>query len=165
MKSIFTKTILVIFAVAAVVSFINIPVSHAADYDYAFVSQSAYPQVAKGGTATLMITLKNTGGIAWYNFGEHPTRLGTSHDTDRASALATTGNWLSPNRIGMTEDTVNPGENGTFTFTITAPNADATYREYFQPVIEGYQWMKDIGIYLDITVGAGGTPPPASGGN
>lgn len=159
MKKNLMKVVLAIFAIASVVSFSNLPLAKAADYDYGFVSQSAYPTVAKGGQATLTITLKNTGGIAWYNYGTHPTRLATAHDQDRASVFATAGNWASSNRINMTESVVYPGQNGTFTFVITAPNSDGTYREYFQPVIEDYQWLNDIGIYLDITVGAGGTPP------
>ena len=53
----------------------------------------------------------------------------------------------------MRDDEVNPGQIGTFEFRISTQNVNpGKYREYFRPVIEGYEWLKDVGIYWDIQV-------------
>ncbi|KKU45028.1 MAG: Curculin domain protein (Mannose-binding) lectin [Microgenomates group bacterium GW2011_GWA2_46_7] len=44
------------------------------------------------------------------------------------------------------------GETGRFSFTVKAPTTPGTYREYFQLVIDGVQWLDDVGLYWDITV-------------
>jgi len=54
----------------------------------------------------------------------------------------------------MQESSVPPGGTATFTFWMAAP-ADlptGTYRERFQLVAEGVEWLTDHGIYWDVTV-------------
>ena len=52
----------------------------------------------------------------------------------------------------MTEDIVSPGQNATFEFMITAPTTKDHYLEYFNPVVEGINWLTDIGLNYSIYV-------------
>jgi hypothetical protein len=47
----------------------------------------------------------------------------------------------------MVENTVAPNEVATFEFWLKAPNQGGTFDEYFGPVVEGVQWMRDIGLF------------------
>ncbi len=118
-----------------------------ADYDYEYIDQSSYLNLSGGEVAALVLRLKNTGKENWE---KGKLNLGTSSDRDRTSIF--NKNWLSKNRISLDQDIVKTGEIGTFTFEIRAPNKDSVYKEYFQPVLEGVGWLKDIGIYWEITV-------------
>ena len=62
--------------------------------------------------------------------------------------------WRSANRIELAQATVAPGANGTFEFWYTTPGDKGfgTYREYFRPVADGWDWLEDYGVYWDITV-------------
>ncbi|NTW62303.1 hypothetical protein HGB25_02755 [Candidatus Saccharibacteria bacterium] len=113
-------------------------------------------------TATLKV--KNTGIYPWYNHGDHPVRLGTWEPADSASRLYTSG-WMSANRLSnMTENSVAPGEIGTFQFPVATPGIgtyvqslnlvadNATWMDWpgFRPTIIGvapYQWAIDDIIY------------------
>ena len=129
--------------------------SNPADYDYEWIRQTPYPTIVRGQTATLWVEVKNTGKATW-NSAVH---FGSSHPLDRNCGFMTS-NWLATNRTGSLDPAFTvggqlpPGYNTRFTFTITAPSTlnPGTYREYFRPVVEGLTWMKDVGIYWDITV-------------
>ena len=45
-----------------------------------------------------------------------------------------------------------PGWHTRFQFIIKAPMTPGVYKAYFTPVVDGIEWMKDIGIYWEITV-------------
>lgn len=116
-------------------------------YEYAGQSNGSIT-LAPGQNETLVLELKNTGDTAWENGTFH---LGTSHSQDRASSFAN-ATWLSANRIGINEDTVEPGNIAEFKFTVIAPQASGVYYEYFRPVVDGTAWLSDVGIYWKITV-------------
>jgi len=65
---------------------------------------------------------------------------------------------LSENRAANISDGVNilstvmPGWNARFQFKIKAPSTPGTYKAYFTPVVDGTQWMSDIGLYWEIKV-------------
>jgi len=119
------------------------------EYSSEWVSQTAYPIHTYGNDSYAMeIKFKNTGSKTWYNHGNHPIRLATSHLQDRESLFYDPDSWLSPNRVvTMDESEVKPGETATFTFTILSPNVTGTFKEYFQLVAEGKTWMEDRGVY------------------
>ncbi|MEX2209858.1 MAG: SpoIID/LytB domain-containing protein [Patescibacteria group bacterium] len=136
-------------------------------YDYQWVSQSAHPVMEEGATATVSIRLKNIGSSNWQSDGSNPVRLGTDRPQDRLSGFTDGGSaagWIGMNRVKLTrnvtdtgknvdgETTVAPGEVGEFEFDVVGDPAPGTYREYFRPVTEGIAWMRDIGIYWDMTV-------------
>ncbi len=123
-------------------------------YSWQFVSQSSdrnLNSLPAGQRATLTVVAKNTGTAVWQKSGSSPVRLGTSRPQDRASQFASDG-WLGPARAAvLTQSSVDPGENGTFTFVIQAPQA-GSYVEFFNLVAEGFTWMNDNGQFFPITV-------------
>ena len=117
------------------------------EYDYEYIEQSGHINISRGGVAELVLKLKNTGIKNW---DKGKLNLGTSRKKNRASIF--NYNWASSNRIKLDQEVVKPGEVGVFTFQIKAPDKKGVYKEYFQPVLEGVMWLKDIGIYWQITV-------------
>lgn len=123
-----------------------------------------------GQKINLKTFLKNTGDEAWTKGGPNPMRLGTNRANDRSSGFATTGdaaigseNWLNAARASDLDgrldgstvtpvESINPGETGVFSFTITAPNAPGEYAEYFGGVIDGKQWLNDLGLFFKLRV-------------
>jgi archaellum component FlaG (FlaF/FlaG flagellin family) len=121
-------------------------------YQYQWISQSDYPTLNAGETASLSLTIKNTGNTTWYGYGMFPIHLATDRPADRSSMIYHPY-WISVNRVNvMNELTVAPGEYATFTFDIQAPATSGTYTEYFRPVAENLTWMNDAGIYWNVTV-------------
>ncbi len=121
-------------------------------YHCQWVEQSSYPALQPLEITTVWVKFKNTGTATWYNYGDHPIRLGTSHDQDRTSNFYK-HTWISDNRASnLVESSVAPGETGKFEFYIKAPETAKNYQEYFQPVVEGITWMEDWGVYWDINV-------------
>lgn len=123
------------------------------EYSCQWISQSEYPTIAKSKTTSMQIKFKNTGSKTWINNGPNAIRLATSHSKDRNSVFYDTNSWLATNRVGsMDEAQVAPGEIGTFTFVLKAPNQTGSYTEYFQLVAEGISWMEDYGTFWNINV-------------
>lgn len=136
----------------------------AAEYDYAWAGQSDWPTISQGGSATVTLSLKNTGTAAWTNSGSNPMHLAAINPQDRNCGFFKSGEWLTANRAAsLNESSVAPGEIGTFTFTVVGNPAPGTYPEYFAPVIENLTWMDNFsatphgkyGIYWNITVTPG----------
>jgi hypothetical protein len=95
----------------------------------------------------LQLKIKNTGGTVWTNANFN---LGTSNPQNRVSAFAY--NWLTNNRPArLSENSVQPGGTGTFTFSIKTPAQATNTSEYFEPVIDGTAWLPDMGLYWPIT--------------
>uniref|UniRef100_A0A7C4R2T3 Next to BRCA1 central domain-containing protein n=1 Tax=candidate division CPR3 bacterium TaxID=2268181 RepID=A0A7C4R2T3_UNCC3 len=140
-------------------------------YDYQLVNQSAYPStLAPGATTNVWIEVKNTGTATWQSnvrLGSGSAYGAANQQRDYSSEFANS-DWPSANRAaGMTDGTravsgIRPGWHVRFQFNIKAPMTNGTYKAYFTPVADGVTWMKDIGIYWQITVSDGTTPvtPP-----
>jgi len=116
----------------------------------------AYPggqiYVAPGQNAYLSVDARNVGYNTWWPSVVH---LGTSHPDDRASVFydsSAGSNWLSANRIAMQQSSVEPGQDATFNFAITAPSTPGTYKEYFNVVADGVSWLNDNGLFFTINV-------------
>lgn len=131
------------------------------NYDYQYMGQSTYPAMNQGGTSTAWLRLKNTGRQTWNSSGPNAVKLGTSNPRDRQSGFSNNGTgqgWLSQTRVHLTrnltdsaknvggETSIAPGETAEFEFTVTGGPPPGAYTEYFTPVVESVQWMKDIGI-------------------
>lgn len=131
------------------------------EYKGEFIEREIRVSAAVGGKFTVKLYLKNTGNVPWFSAtsgcSKNHVKLGTGRDRDRASIFFNTGDpaWLSAERISMMESRVEPGEFATFTFTSKAPFVTDIFREYFQPVVEGVQWMeqKEETARVDIFVG------------
>ncbi len=161
------------------------PPEYRAEYAGQLVSTNQDPANLSGGAdanyllpgqkRNFKVMLKNVGELPWDVGGANPVRLGASNPRDRGSGLATIGdgsvpasnNWLSTSRASgidgrlssgsvVADDQITTGETAVFSYTATAPDVAASFREYFQPVAEGRSWMNELGIYFPIRVLAPG---------
>jgi hypothetical protein len=119
-----------------------------ADSGHAASFSNGVVNIQPGAKAYLEIKARNNGFEAWDQSFVH---LATSHQDDRLSVFSDSS-WLSTTRIGMVESNINPGDVGTFDFSITAPPATGTYYEYFNLVADGKGWLNDPGAYFLINV-------------
>lgn len=143
----------------------------------AYVSQSAFPTLAKGETQTAYFKLRNTGNVAWKDTssalpGSEPVRLATSVPINRSSLFRDTGTWFSNSRptgefavvyesdsvtLSPDQNTVLPGQIARFEFELYADPTieNGLYKEYFQPILEGapgYSWHLGVVTRLNVTV-------------
>jgi hypothetical protein len=160
-----TKKVFSIIAVLIVISSLfSVSSASAATkkaFDYELITQSSYPAtLAPGATTNVWIEVKNTGTVTWKGIGtENVARLGAgskfgsaNQQRDYTSEFAN-ADWLSANRpVAVMHPEVRPGWHTRFQFNIRAPLTPSVYKAYFTPVVEGVEWMKDIGIYWEITV-------------
>ncbi|GEM_PF-2796221 len=92
------------------------------------------------------IRVKNSGKSDWKKGSEdddkiESVRLGV--ELPKTSSVLSTGSWLKPDRPAMLqEEIVKPGEYGTFKFSIKSPVQAGFYRESFQLVSEGREWIE-----------------------
>lgn len=129
-----------------------------------------------GQTVNLKAYIKNSGELPWDVGPGNQVRLGTSNPLDRGSAWATGGNtsipnsenWPAANRASFIDgrydpisgtitpvaagDQITMDQIAVFSFTVTAPQTPGSYREYFNPVLEGKQWLNDLGMYFPLRV-------------
>ncbi len=126
--------------------------------------QSGYPTLCAGDRSIATVAYDNSGSKGWVlgRMGE-VAYLGTwspSPGQDQPSPLGGDGQQGSPNtgwprynRVAIQPaDYVGPNQVAWFQFTIQAPSAPGTYRLYIRPLVEGAQWMEDIGVYWYVTV-------------
>jgi hypothetical protein len=103
----------------------------------------------KGTKAQVVFRLRNTGNATWFRSN---TRLGTAEPIGRISTFRY-NTWPSSNRTTvLLEESVAPGEIGTFRFWYQAPNNTGTYEERFTPVVEGVSWIPYSGLFLRTSV-------------
>jgi hypothetical protein len=124
-----------------------------AQYSWQIVSQaySAGPTVSPGQRQTLTVVAKNTGNFTWRNTSTDafPVKLGTSNARGRQSVFYDSS-WPDQSRAAsLSEASVAPGANGTFTFQVMAPGAGNNFHEYFSLVAEGVAWFSDPGMYFN----------------
>lgn len=101
-----------------------------------------------GQTAYIRVKSLNTG---YQNWDKSIVHLGTTSPHDRNSPFAN-GSWLSGNRIEMVENSVTPGQVGTFLFEFKAPSAPGIYYEELSLVADGISWMNNPGMKFTISV-------------
>ncbi len=127
----------------------------------AWAGQSSNVSLSKGQSAQFTVHFRNTGTTTWTKTGTGAMQLGTARSQDRVPGFDrddavnhSPSGWLSPTRVSMVEDSVAPGDTGTFTFWYTVPGDKKAglYHEYFGLVQNGYAWLPDQGVFWDITV-------------
>lgn len=101
---------------------------------------------------SLTVKVKNTGEVAWKKAGDFPLRLATAQPQDRGSALYESS-WIRDTRPGsLVEDTVQPGQSGTFIFNARTPSVPGPRTERFSLVAEGLIWLNDPGFSIYVNV-------------
>lgn len=100
---------------------------------------------------TYYVRIKATN-IGNTNWTKGKTSIGTSQPGDRPSVVQDK-TWISGNRPAtLLENSVAPGNIGTFEFSLKTPNRTGVFNEGFRAVQEGVAWMNDIGMYLPLNV-------------
>ncbi|GEM_PF-3357833 len=116
-----------------------------------WIEQNGNPTLKAGESSNFNVKFKNLGSKTWE---KSSVKLGTSNPCDRTPIFNRGDGWLSNNRVSLKEDSVRPGETGTFSFWMSVPDNTpvGTYKEYFRPVVEGITWMEDYGVSWDVKV-------------
>ena len=133
-------------------------------YHATWYGQSGYMALCPGDTMTATVAYYNTGSNGWVlsRMGQ-AAFLGTNGPEpgiDQPSVLGGDGQngspatgWVRYNRLAaQPAEYVGPGQVAWFQFTVKAPAAPGVYAVGLRPVIEGAQWMEDIGVYWVVTV-------------
>jgi len=148
----------------------GIPGFHATWY-----GQSGYMSLCPGDTQLATVAYYNTGSNGWgaSRMGEAALlgANGPEPGIDQPSILGGDGTngspttqWPRYNRVAVQPaDYVGPGQVAWFQFTVQAPMTPGVYVVGLRPVIEGAQWMEDIGVFWVVWVRKpDGTMPPPS---
>jgi len=111
----------------------------------AFVSQSIPTAMTPGQTSTISVTMKNTGSTVWDNNTSYPYSLGSQNPQDNMT-------W-GVGRVSVGDTPVQPGQQKTFTFTVTAPAVPTSYNFQWRMVQDGKEWFGAFTDNVVITVG------------
>lgn len=107
----------------------------------AFVSQSVPERMLAGNSYTASVTFRNTGSQTWTSAGNY--RLGSQNPQDNLTWGGARASLAAP---------VPPGEEGTFTFTVTAPPTAGIYNFQWRMVQDGVEWFGEFGANQPIEV-------------
>ncbi|MEY4731244.1 MAG: hypothetical protein RL681_190 [Candidatus Parcubacteria bacterium] len=118
----------------------------AAGDNAAYVSQTVPTSLVVGQTATVSITMRNTGQASWTAAGLY--RLGSQNPQDNLTWGV--GRLFLPANV-----TVNPNGTWTFTFNIRAPATPNTYNFQWRMLQESVAWFGDYTPNVAITVTSG----------
>ncbi len=129
----------------------NFTVTNKDIYSAAWLDQSDYLTLNQGESGSSWVEFVNNGTASWEKEGVNAIHLGTNNPQDRASSFFDAKTWLNNNRIGLEQTEVLPGTVGRFSFGVMAKNL-GTFTEYFRPIVENKEWLKDQGVFLRYTV-------------
>jgi hypothetical protein len=116
-----------------------------------FVSQSVPAAMTAGQAYMVSVTLRNTGTTTWTDAA--PYRLGSQNPENNTT-------W-GMNRVPLDPgESVTPGQTKTFTWTVTAPTAAATYDFQWQMRQSGVEWFGDLTPNVVVLVTDPAAPPP-----
>lgn len=119
------------------------------EYDFELLNQSEYPTLLPGETANISFLLKNTGKKSWK---PNEFKLGVNNPKDSPSLLYNS-DWIAISRPCTVPKEVVAGEEILLDVSITVPkNGKGEYKLELCPLIEGVEWLKDIGIFTLIMV-------------
>jgi|GEM_PF-2027366 len=116
----------------------------------AFVSQPAIPSTMTAGqTYSVSVTMKNTGTSIWTAADKY--RLGSQNPQDNST-------W-GLSRVNLDPgESIAPGQQKTFTFSIKAPATNGTYNFQWQMLKENVEWFGDKTANVAVAVTAGPQP-------
>ena len=146
--------------VAPVAATLGLAGAHASLY-----ARSGVPTLCPGSTTTATIAIQNTGSLGWYGNAALGT-WGPEPGQDRASALGGDGtggspttSWSRANRPAVqTTPYVGPGQVMWFQFSVQAPATPGAYKLALRPLLEGQQWLEDVGLTFYVLVKADDEP-------
>ena len=122
-------------------------------YLASYMEQTPIVRLKPGDSSVARLWLKNIGTAIWRQGGDHPIMLGTDQPFDRIGLLYAPNDWPRENRLArLVEQSVHPGETGTFEVVLRAPTVAGRYREWVRPVAENLIWFNDIDLVFTIDV-------------
>lgn len=128
-------------------------------YDAQLIAVKRELKVDAGQTFQVKVFLKNTGSMPWFSnksmcLGPKMS-LGADNSRDEASVFYSEklANWESPNRVGMDQLKISPGEIASFTFLGLAPENPNAIKQFFTPVLKDLQWIDNAKFIVDVVVG------------
>ena len=128
------------------------PRSMVTSFHSRWVGQDVPGPIGVGSTASVTVSLRNTGGIPWVKGSATEARLGIPRDDRVIFTTMSPAVWLFANRpASQTEGVVPPGGIATFTFDVGG-SWPGVRRIPLRPVIDGITWMDDQGIFVDVIV-------------
>jgi RHS repeat-associated protein len=107
----------------------------------AFVAQSVPTSMTAGQTYSVSVTMQNTGTTIWRAATAH--RLGSQNPQDN-------GTW-GIGRVELPSD-VMPNAQATFSFSVTAPQAQGVYDFQWRMVQDGVEWFGDYTPNVQVSV-------------
>lgn len=117
------------------------------------VSPPTSIQIEKSRALTVEVKIKNTGGSIWKNSGSNFVALNVASPFYHNSELYHKF-WSSIYQPALLrEQTVMPGEIGTFTFALSAPETIGVYTEHFMLSAEDKAWMRNTEFSIQMVVG------------
>lgn len=124
-------------------------------YEAQFVRQSVPDPIklVAGATTTVTVVFKNTGTASWNAAGSGRVTVFTIEPKYHESELADVS-WINAYTPARLKTTTEPGDEGSFTFTLRAPREPGSYREHFYLAAENQSWVNKGYFYLDIEVSA-----------
>ncbi len=110
-----------------------------------FITQSVPATMVAGQSYNVSVTMSNTGTTTWTKGTNY--RLGSQNPQDNST-------WGSARFYLSDADSIGPGQQKTFTFTVTAPAAAGTYNFQSRMVQEAIAWFGDYSPNVAVTVTA-----------
>jgi hypothetical protein len=110
--------------------------------------------VNRGVTFNVTVVAQNTGEVTWYKNTTWPINIATDTPQNRGSILSD-GGWInSTTPAGLQENSVAPGQNGTFIFPVTIASgaSPGVWDEHFNLVAQGLTWLNNPGFSLHLDI-------------
>jgi len=131
------------------------PDVHVSDpaYHSEYMTQSIHDPISipAGDSKKVTVTFKNIGTATWYSTGRHfvsaYTMIPRYHDSIFAG-----NDWIAADQPVKIDGTIAPGEIGTVTIDLHAPNKPGEYQEDFYLASEMHTWMRGGYFYFKIHV-------------
>jgi hypothetical protein len=125
-----------------------------APYSGQITSSIAALTLKPSASATVTVSVKNTGTSTWSRTGKNFVSVYTYLPKYRASVFYDKSWSAKTEPALMKEKTVKPGASATFVFKMTAPAKTGTYQEGFNIAAENVAWIAGTQFTVPVTVAA-----------
>lgn len=128
------------------------PRGQVSSYHASWAGQSAPAPIPLGSAGDVVVSLRNSGSVAWVKGSATEARLGIPGDDLTLAGAGLATSWLLPTRpAAQSEAAVQPGQVATFRFSIRGASPGG-FRVNVRPVVDGIAWLEDQGIYVDVLI-------------